>query len=348
MVSYAHLIAVSRSPLPILIHLSKFPFSLIFFLSLSLRPRMRVLVTVKNQTFQVPVGEGGQTLKWLSLVAAQQYSIRKPQGRSRYREKKGDEEGFFLPMGMSSGGTGLRDPDAIINEVFDDGAAVTVELQEVVEVDSINAPVQSEWQQKSFNYGESSKLRMKAEGERREEERKEEAGKNKKEREERNRERLEMSAGASASVQVSRTWQLCSCSCSCLSASAVFFRLERTNATLNLFFFSSSLLFSSFLRLGVRHRRRHRLRRLVHDRLVLAQLLLHTGPVGAPGLLSPDLPRSLRHFLPLRWPAQEGRRGRKHRRHHFRRVLTLPSHRPPRARVQRHQKDQGVHRHHEA
>ena len=69
----------------------------------------------------------------------------------------------------SGKGESLRDPNAKINEVFNDGAEVTVELQESVEVDNIGAPALSDWQQKSFCVGEASQLRLKADMARKEE-----------------------------------------------------------------------------------------------------------------------------------------------------------------------------------
>jgi len=123
--------------------------------------------------FFVPCGEGDQSLKWLSMVAAQQYDIRRPKGRARSREPANSSRGFFLPSGMQSGkGESLRDPNSKVNEVFADGAEVVVELQDAVEVDAVGAPALSEWQQKSFCVGEASKLRLASEAKRKEEERK--------------------------------------------------------------------------------------------------------------------------------------------------------------------------------
>ncbi|GMI04910.1 hypothetical protein TrVE_jg12133 [Triparma verrucosa] len=134
---------------------------------------MRVKCRVKGLTFFVPCGDGEQSLKWLSLVAAQQYELRKPSGRTRNREQANAARGFFLPMNVTSGKGGkMSNPDAKINEVFTDGAEVVVELQEEVEVDSIGAPVLSDWQQKSFCVGEASQLRLKSEALRKEEEKK--------------------------------------------------------------------------------------------------------------------------------------------------------------------------------
>ncbi|GMI41042.1 hypothetical protein TeGR_g1933 [Tetraparma gracilis] len=160
---------------------------------------MRVEVTVNNQTFFVPCGDGQQSLRWLSLVSAQQYSLRsQPKGRARYREPTGSKVGFFLPSGMSSGkGEALRDPNAKIADVFNDGAQVTCTLQETVEVDSIGAPIQSDWQQRSFCQSAASQLRMSAEAARREEEKKRAAERGMLEKDARNRKGVRgMSAGA--------------------------------------------------------------------------------------------------------------------------------------------------------
>lgn len=133
---------------------------------------MRVKVKVKNLVFSVPCGDGEQSLKWLSMVAAQQYEIRKPSGRARSREPANSSRGFFLPMGLHSGkGEAMRDPNAKINEVFVDGAEVMVELMETVEVDAIGAPALSDWQQKCFCVGEATKLKLSCDMNRKEEER---------------------------------------------------------------------------------------------------------------------------------------------------------------------------------
>lgn len=141
-------------------------------LSLTIQVTMRVKVKVKNLEFFVPCGDGDQSLKWLSMVAAQQYEIRRPKGRARCREPANSSKGFFLPLSLQSAkGENLRDPNARVNEAFSDGAEVVVELQDAVEVDSIGAPSLSEWQQKSFCVGEASKLRLNSEAKRKEEER---------------------------------------------------------------------------------------------------------------------------------------------------------------------------------
>jgi hypothetical protein len=171
---------------------------------------MRVQVTVKGATFWVPCGEGDQSLKWLSLVAAQQYELRKPQGRARYREPANSKRGFFIPSGMSSAkGVAFRDPTAKVCDVFQDGASVTVELQETVVVDSINAPVQTDWQQKCFCEGPASKLRISSENLRKEEELRHSAELLKLEKDAKNRKRMEqagamdgMSVGSNFSVNV--------------------------------------------------------------------------------------------------------------------------------------------------
>tara|TARA_A100001015_G_scaffold205589_1_gene229856 strand:- start:345 stop:494 length:150 start_codon:yes stop_codon:yes gene_type:complete len=42
---------------------------------------MRVKVEVHDRVFNVPCGEGGQTMKWLAMVAAQRYALSIPNGR---------------------------------------------------------------------------------------------------------------------------------------------------------------------------------------------------------------------------------------------------------------------------
>ncbi|KAJ1450186.1 hypothetical protein M885DRAFT_621865 [Pelagophyceae sp. CCMP2097] len=112
---------------------------------------MKVVVRVDGMKLSVPCGDGGQTMKWLALVASQRYSLAVAgKGHGRARSDRDDKNGFFLPKDVL-GQDGSLMPDALIKDVLRDGEECVVELQKVVEVDQVGAPVQSNWQMAAFS-----------------------------------------------------------------------------------------------------------------------------------------------------------------------------------------------------
>ena len=122
---------------------------------------MHIKVTVHDSSFDVPVGQGNQTIKWLALVAAERYAQKRPHGRARAREETRQRQGFFMPQTITAGAGGLAslDPDARINAVLEDGAAIDVTLQQTVETDDVGAPVLSEWAAAAFCHSEAAERR---------------------------------------------------------------------------------------------------------------------------------------------------------------------------------------------
>jgi hypothetical protein len=111
---------------------------------------MKVLVEVEKMKIMVPCGAGEQKMKWLGLVAAQRHALALPHGKTRAREESDEKRGFFLPKDVLSDRGSSLDPDMVIKDVLGDGDRVTVELQTVVEVDDIGAPIMSPWQTRAF------------------------------------------------------------------------------------------------------------------------------------------------------------------------------------------------------
>ena len=113
---------------------------------------MKIKVHCQGLAFDVPCGEGEQSMRWLGVVAAQRYSLMLPQGRTRLREQAHSKRGFYLPHNVSSRMDGdiVHPPHARINEILQDGAEVTVTLQNEVDVDELGAPVVSEWAAEAF------------------------------------------------------------------------------------------------------------------------------------------------------------------------------------------------------
>ena len=111
---------------------------------------MKVYVDVggaglNRRRMEIPVGPGTQSLKWLGLVAAQRHALlaKHTKINRRSRAAQPDEgQGFFLPEDMIVNGERLA-PSAIIRDVIGAGDVITVDLQTSVELDEINAPIQT-------------------------------------------------------------------------------------------------------------------------------------------------------------------------------------------------------------
>ena len=121
---------------------------------------MKVYVDVggaglSRRRMEIPVGPGTQSLKWLGLVAAQRHALlaKHTKINRRSRAAQPDEgQGFFLPEDMIVNGERIA-PSAIIRDVIREGDMITVDLQTSVELDEINAPIQTPWQVAAFECG---------------------------------------------------------------------------------------------------------------------------------------------------------------------------------------------------
>ncbi|KAF4046682.1 hypothetical protein GN244_ATG01073 [Phytophthora infestans] len=111
---------------------------------------MRVNVKVHGLQFVVLCGEGGQTCRWLGLVAAQRYALVAPHGRCRTREDAHIKQGFFLPAGIVKLNGQVLRPEKRIADVCKDNETLTVRLQQEVTVNEIGTPQFTTWTTNAF------------------------------------------------------------------------------------------------------------------------------------------------------------------------------------------------------
>ena len=104
---------------------------------------MKLTVTVtfgKNeQTFDIPVGDGQKTVKWLATVASQRFSARAPHGRLRAREPlmAQPQASAYMPSSVTTADSSFFHPEAMLAEKMHDGQKVTVALAPRIPVDEI-------------------------------------------------------------------------------------------------------------------------------------------------------------------------------------------------------------------
>ena len=112
---------------------------------------MKLTVTVtfgKNeQTFDIPVGDGQKTVKWLATVASQRFSARAPHGRLRAREPlmAQPQASAYMPSSVTTADSSFFHPEAMLAEKMHDGQKVTVALAPRIPVDEIGHTMLSRW-----------------------------------------------------------------------------------------------------------------------------------------------------------------------------------------------------------
>lgn len=135
-----------------------------------------VRVRVSNVSFIVAVGEAGQSIKWLSLVAAQRYeSLVQAHGKQRQREDALLDMGNYLPVGVRCGGENVDSTMTISDAINTFGpkrhgeerclAEFEVELSLQVKLGEDGAPEYQEWQANAFcssNAGKQHARRQRA------------------------------------------------------------------------------------------------------------------------------------------------------------------------------------------
>lgn len=98
----------------------------------SKRPGFVIFVHVRDQVYEIPVGKGKQTFKWLALVAAQRYRAGTiSHGRLRSRESGAQLRGNFVPMVLTTPTISTKtyvNPNLVIRRVLEDGDHVRVDL----------------------------------------------------------------------------------------------------------------------------------------------------------------------------------------------------------------------------
>ncbi|CAM9401761.1 unnamed protein product [Discosporangium mesarthrocarpum] len=113
--------------------------------------KMTVEYDGQEVRFDMPVGDGNKTFKWLGLAAAQRFSTMvKPHGSRRHREKKGPKglhtiSAKLLPSRVSTNEAPFCHPEKIISTELDDGHAVCVTLSSKMPVNPIGKPDGDRW-----------------------------------------------------------------------------------------------------------------------------------------------------------------------------------------------------------
>ena len=96
------------------------------------RPGFVIYCHVMDQIFEIPVGKGKQTFKWLSLVCMERYrKAAKNQGRLRSRESGALLQGQFTPIQLTTptlSNDKFVDPSLQLRQVLEDGDHVQVVL----------------------------------------------------------------------------------------------------------------------------------------------------------------------------------------------------------------------------
>lgn len=83
-------------------------------------PGLFVTLRVCDETIRIPCGDGGQSLRWLSQVAAQRYTmLHAAKGRPRQRETHTEPQGAFLPRNVFATTSGaMLGPSMTVKEAL--------------------------------------------------------------------------------------------------------------------------------------------------------------------------------------------------------------------------------------
>lgn len=125
---------------------------------------MKLCVTVEfgkqSASFDIPVGDGQKTVKWLATVASQRFSARGPHGRLRTREPlmAQSQGSAYMPSSVTTEDTSFFHPDALLAEVMHDAQQVLVTLAPKIPVDEIGHTMMSRWAIIAFANSESQRI----------------------------------------------------------------------------------------------------------------------------------------------------------------------------------------------
>ncbi|CAM9297287.1 unnamed protein product [Chrysoparadoxa australica] len=114
-----------------------------------------------EHTFDIHVGDGNKTFKWLGLTVAERIAPR-PGGRRRHREcsispKLVNINARILPTRVSGEGVPFYHPDKLLCEELKDGAVVIITLSSTMSVDVRRAPERDRWMLIAFDTSEQMK-----------------------------------------------------------------------------------------------------------------------------------------------------------------------------------------------
>ncbi|CAM9161057.1 unnamed protein product, partial [Ectocarpus sp. 6 AP-2014] len=127
---------------------------------------LSVIYEGQEMLYDMPVGDGRMTIKWLGLAAAQRFSSTiKPNGYRRHRERAGPTKVIstsakLLPSRVytakASGCSTFLHPDKSIREEVRQGEAVYVVLTNKMSVNHIERPMRERWMFIAFCIGEKT------------------------------------------------------------------------------------------------------------------------------------------------------------------------------------------------
>ncbi|CAM9981897.1 unnamed protein product [Phaeothamnion confervicola] len=132
---------------------------------------MRVLVTVvydhHEEEYDIAVGDGRKSFKWLATAAAQRFSSRlKSSGRRRHCESvtrsgkmTNTPFGRLLPAHISTENSSFHHPDSLLCDELTDGQNVFITLAQAVQLNEIGSPVLDNWMNVAFCMSEAQRGR---------------------------------------------------------------------------------------------------------------------------------------------------------------------------------------------
>lgn len=116
----------------------------------------------KEAVFEVPVGDGRKTFKWLGVAAAQRFgSHAKPAGCRRHRERLNcgvpSASARLLPARVSTASNPFCHPYALLCDELEDQDEVLVLLTDKFVVDAVGKPCKDRWMRVAFGVSDNMK-----------------------------------------------------------------------------------------------------------------------------------------------------------------------------------------------
>ncbi len=109
-----------------------------------------------SKKFDIPVGDGDKSFKWLGLVAAQRFTLRSPHGSLRLREQRPitGQNSQLIPNTMWTDESVFYHPAAMIKDHLSEGQLLNIELISKVPVDDLGVPQMARWAFIAFSVSE--------------------------------------------------------------------------------------------------------------------------------------------------------------------------------------------------
>ncbi|CAM9462721.1 unnamed protein product [Pylaiella littoralis] len=125
--------------------------------------KIRVVYEGQEMAYDMPVGDGRMTIKWLGLASAQRFSSAiKPRGYRRHREKAGPSKivcasANLLPRRMYTAQATFLHPEKSVCEELREGEEVFVVLSSKMPVNHLGRPLRERWMFIAFCLSEQTK-----------------------------------------------------------------------------------------------------------------------------------------------------------------------------------------------